>query len=193
MSGIHIKKIFKNLPCIETERLILRKLKVSDAKDIYEYAKNPQVSKYTMWHAHKSSTESASFLTYLTRNYRKGIPEAWGMLLKENNKIIGTCGFYKIDERCRNGEVGYAMGKDYWGKGLMTEALRAMLEFGFKKIGLHRIQANTKPGNKGSEKVLLKNGFKFEGLMRDSIFAKGQYHDLRVFSILEPEWKKKHK
>jgi ribosomal-protein-alanine N-acetyltransferase len=193
MKSIQNNKIFKNLPSVETKRLILRKLKVSDADDIYEYAKNPEVSRYTIWKRHKSPAVSRGFIKYVLSEYRKGIPESWGMVLKENNKFIGTCGFNKYRPCFKSAEIGYAMSRDYWGKGLMTEAVKAVIGFGFKKLGLHRISANAMPANKGSERVMKKCGMKYEGLQRGAIFAKGKYHNLRVYSILAHEWKKKSK
>ncbi|MFH1368156.1 MAG: GNAT family protein [Elusimicrobiota bacterium] len=190
MKNSETNKVFHNLPTLKTKRLILRKLKMSDACDIYEYGRDPLVSRYTIWARHKSIKDTRGFLKYVQREYRKAVPESWGMILKENGKLIGTCGFNNYNSNFRKAEIGYAMSRKYWGKGLMTEAVEAMLDFGFGKLKLNRICAHCMIDNKGSEKVMKKCGMKFEGIMREGIFVKGKPRDLKMYAILKKEWLK---
>lgn len=184
-------KFFKNLPALRTKRLVLRKMRLSDAADLHEYASDPVVSRYMVWKAHKDMACTKGFLKYVLKTYRKGSPESWAVTLRSSGKMIGTCGFYKIDPVHATGEIAYAMSRDYWGQGLMTEAVKAVLNFGFTKLKLNRIAANAMPANAGSERVMRKNGMKYEGTLREYLFAKGRFVNVRVFSILRREWRRK--
>lgn len=185
--NLNYTQFFKNLPEIKTSRLILRKLKLSDAKDMYEYASDPQVSKYMVWDTHPSINCTKEFLKFVRKTYKSGGAESWAVTLRDSGKMIGTCGFYRIDGRHRNSEIGYAMNRKYWGQGLMTEAVNAVIEFGFKKLKLNRVQANCRLENKGSEKVMIKCGMKYEGIMRELVFTKGKFHDLKVYAVLKKD------
>ncbi|MDO4484127.1 MAG: GNAT family N-acetyltransferase, partial [Clostridia bacterium] len=120
--------LFSNLPTLETPRLVLRKMTMQDAADIFEYAQDERMTKYVLWDAHKTIADSREYLRCMRRMYRDGMPSSYGIVLKETNKVIGTIGFmsYSPDNRCA--EVGYSLGAAYWNKGLATEALRAVLD-----------------------------------------------------------------
>lgn len=183
-----IEDVFGDLRNIETHRLILRKLTLNDAKDMFEYASDPEVAKYVTWNYHKSIEDSISFLKSVIQKYeKKGVSE-WGIVYKENNKLIGTCGYVWWLPAHARAEIGYALSRMYWNKGLMTEAVKEVIKFGFEKMALNRIEARCKMENIASQRVLEKLGFVFEGVMRSVIFAKGIYHDLKIYSILRQEY-----
>jgi len=178
-------------PILETSRLILKKISSEDAEDMFEYASDPEVTKYlSSWEYHKNIEDSLKFINLLLSRYEKGNPSDWGVYLKENGKLIGTCGFSFIDEKNMVGEVGYVLGRKYWNKGIMTEAVRKVIEFGFEKLNLNRIQARCKVENIASERVMQKVGMKFEGVLREAVFAKGRFWDMKMYSILKREYEK---
>src|SRR5438105_4606081 len=145
------ENIFANLPQLETERLILRRLTLDDVQDIFEYASDPEVPKYTSWERHKTIDDATIFLNVIMPTYDdpKNKEWAWGMALKGNGKLIGSCALWGEPVHAR-AEVGYVIGRPYWGQGLVTEAVREILRLGFEELGLNRIQARCHPENIGS-------------------------------------------
>ena len=185
---LKVEDIFKDLPLIETERLILRNLTEGDINDVFEYTSDPEVAKYVPWEYHKSIDTSKSFVEYTINNYNSGNLANWGIVHKEDNKLIGGCGFVHWEPEHFKAEVGYTLARKYWGKGLVSEAVRTLLKFGFERMYLNRIQAKCVTENIGSARVMEKNGLKFEGITRQSVFRKGRFWDMKLYSILRDEY-----
>jgi ribosomal-protein-alanine N-acetyltransferase len=177
--------IFKHLPVLETERLRLRKLTMRDSNDVFIYASVPEVAENVSWDYHRNLSDSIHFLRIITQQYEDGIPSPWGIVYKETSRLIGTIGFHVWSPANFFAEVGYALSKEHWNKGLMSEALQTVLDFGFTRMHLNRIEATCKLNNAASEKVMLKCGMKFEGIMRKKLFSKDEFHDLKLYSILK--------
>jgi len=184
---MNIEDVFSNFPTLETERLILRKLRLEDAKDVFEYASDPEVSKYVTWEPHKSIEDSINFIKFTHERYEKKEGIIWGIVYRENNKVIGTCDISPVTKHFR-AEIAYTLARDYWGKGIMTEAVKEVIRFGFEKMNLNRIQAMCIPENIGSYRVMEKVGMKYEGLIREYIYIKGKFQDLKLYSILKREY-----
>ena len=185
---MNIEDIFGDLPTLHTERLILRKMRLEDAEDLFEYTSDPEVAKYVTWEPHKSIEDSINFLNSVLTKYNKKEVSEWGIVYKENNKLIGTCGYGLWVPKHSLAEIAYAMGREYWGKGLMTEAIKEVIRFGFEKMDLNKIYARCFVENIGSYKVLEKAGMKFEGILREQMFIKGRFRDLKLYSILRREY-----
>lgn len=181
-------KIFTNIPPLETERLILRKMSLADADDVYEYSRDPRVSQYLLWYPHDCDKTTKRYLKYIEKRYRAGTFYDWAIVYKENNKMIGTCGFTCLDTENNRGEVGYVVNNRYWGMGIATEALSAVLKFGFETLDLYRIEAKYMITNSASARVMEKSNMKFEGVSRSGIYAKGRYIDVGTYSILRDEY-----
>ncbi len=189
MTGIsNIGNVFKDLQTLETPRMRLRRLTMRDANDVFEYASMPEVSKHVTWDYHRTVADSMAFLKSILLQYENGIPSPWGIVYKENNKLIGTGGYHNWNPEHRRAEVGYAISSRYWNKGIMTETLKRMLRFGFEAMDLNRIEALCKIENAASEKVMQKCGMKYEGTLREQMFVKGAYQDLKLYSILKQEF-----
>jgi ribosomal-protein-alanine N-acetyltransferase len=182
------------LPDLETERLNLRKLRPTDAADIFEYASDPQVARYTTWEAHTSLDDAVQFVELIQAVYVNESPSnwTWGLELKDTGKLIGTIAVWGWPQHAR-AEVGYAIGRPYWGRGLVTEAVREVLKLGFDALGLNRIEARCVPENIGSARVMEKVGMTYEGLLREQMFIKGTFDDMRIYSILRREYYGEHK
>jgi ribosomal-protein-alanine N-acetyltransferase len=179
--------VFSNFPTLETERLILRKLRLEDAKDLFEYASDKEVTKYVTWEPHKSIEDSINLIKFTHERYEKREGIIWGIVCKENKKVIGTCDISPVTKHFR-AEIAYALSRDYWGKGIMTEAVKEAIKFGFEKMNLNRIQAMCIPENIGSYRVMEKVGMKYEGLIREYMYIKGKFQDLKLYSILKREY-----
>jgi len=179
------------MPVLETDRLRLRKLAMRDASDIFEYSRDPLVAKYVLWEAHRSIGESRAYLRYMLRKYRMNEPASWGIEHKESGKIIGTIGFMWIQSDNAAAEVGYSLARAHWGQGIMTEALQAVIAYGFNSLRLNRIEAIHEPENPASGAVMRKCGMQFEGRLRQKLCNKGRYADVDLYAILKSDFKNK--
>ena len=189
MKKENILHIFSRMPTLETARLLLRPLRVTDTEDMYAYAKNPEVTRYLLWRPHPDMQYTRSYLEYLAGRYRIGMHYEWAVVLKAENRMIGTCGFVSVDCPNNGAEIGYVLNPQYRGQGLMPEAVDRVLRFGFEMLQLHRIEARYMIGNDASRRVMEKAGMRFEGVRRASIFVKGAYRDVGVCAILRPEFR----
>jgi len=173
---------------IETERLILRDWKVEDVDDLYDYAKNPNVGPHGGWKPHESKTESLEIMQTLFINKY----DSWAIVYKENGRVIGSIG-YELDTKrpetkCK--ELGYAMGEDYWGKGIMTEAAKAVIRYGFDELKLDMISIYRNPQNTRSGRVIEKCGFVYEGTLRQAYkIYDGSIRDVACYSMKKEEYK----
>ncbi len=185
-----VYEIFKSLPILETQRLRLRKLSMRDAGDVFEYASVPEVAEHVTWEYHRNISDTMHYLRFITQQYEDGIPSPWGIIHKDLGKLIGTIGYHvwSLPNKC--GEVGYALSREYWNKGYITEAFREVIRYGFERMRLNRIEATCKLPNTASERVMIKCGMSYEGIMRKKLFAKGEFHDLKLYSLLLDDWEK---
>lgn len=175
------------LPEIETPRLILRKVNPGDAEAIYAYASRPDVTAYLSWPAHRSLEDTYLFIQGLLYRYAEGTAADWGIVLKDEGRFLGSIGFANISRLHGYGEVGYVLHPDYWGRGIVTEALSAVIDFAFTH-GLNRIEANHAVENPASGRVMEKAGMTFEGILRKRCCLQGQYRDMKMYAILREEW-----
>jgi len=167
----------------QTPRLILRPIAIADAEDIFAYVSDPQVTAYTLWEPHQSIEDTYDYLYDIALElYRSGTGIAWGVILKETGKLIGTCSLQTASIH-RRAELGFTLARNYWGKGLMTEAAKAAIAFGFYTMHLLRIQAFCAVENGASARVLEKAGMKFEGVLHNYVFTKERPWDVKMYAI----------
>jgi len=179
--------IFKGTPQLETERLILRKLTPADAGDIFEYACDDEVTRYVVWDTHKTPEDSREFIRFTLGRYERDGAGDWGIIWRENGKLIGTAGFAWCDMKNRRAEIGYVLAKPFWGRGIMPEAAGRIVQFGFEDMGLHRIECCHLLPNEKSGRVMQKVGMSFEGVARERVFAKGRFWDIKQYAILRAD------
>ena len=152
---------------IETERLILRRFTLKDAVYMYyNWASDPEVTKYLTWPAHTSLKVTRDLLEEWVPRYADGGYFNWVIEYKETGKPIGNISVVKLNENTEAADIGYCMGRAYWGKGLMPEALKAVVEYLFDVVGLNRIAACHDVNNPNSGKVMKKAGMRWEGILR---------------------------
>lgn len=174
-------------PVLETERLKLRKITPNDVEDIFAYCSNEEVARYTTWPAHASIDHTKGFVQFILSKYQERQVAPWGMELKSSGKLIGTVGFVDWNHNHARAELGYAMSQDYWNKGLMSEATREIIRYGFEVMKLVRIEARCLMDNTGSARVMEKCGMELEGILRKHALVKGQFQDLKLYSTICPE------
>jgi ribosomal-protein-alanine N-acetyltransferase len=175
------------VPRIETQRLILRGLTEDDIPFLLDHFGRDEINKYV-------SDENVTSFEEAKRLYQKYIaprPTLFrlGLVMKTTGNLIGTVGFYGIDRVNKRAIAGADLKKEYWGKGLMSEALRALIRFGFMEMGLNRIEASTDPQNLRSLRLIERCGFSREGVLRQKSYYKGGFHDDVIYSLLKEEWK----
>jgi len=180
-------------PEITTRSLNLREIRTDHRNDLFDIFSDPGVTKYYDLEAFTDPSQSDKLISFFRNRYTEKVGIRWGIFAQESDRCVGTCGFNNWSKAMRSATIGYELNKSYWGKGIATEALSAIIQFAFSgKLecgNINRIQADTVPGNVASEKVLIKLGFIEEGLRRQSGYWKGQYHDLKCFGLLKSEFK----
>ena len=180
-----VREVLKDLPTLETERLILRKMVLNDAEAVFAYASHSEVSRYTLWETHRSIEDSRAFLEFATQKYENGGEPDWGIVYRGNGCLVGACGLVNWEAEHARAEVGFVLSREYWGRGLMSEAVRAILRFGFERMNLNRIEARCIAENAASARVMEKVGMVYEGTLRQREYIKGTYRDIKLYAILK--------
>jgi len=177
---------------LETKRLILRPTAISDAEQMYNnWASDPEVTKYLTWQPHADIEASKAVLAEWDKENERVDYYHWGMVLKESGQIVGTGGALGIDEEHQSTELGYCISRACWGKGYMSEAVSAMIEYLFDVVGLNRIVARHYPENIASGRVMEKCGMAFEGIQRQAHYhPKFGFVDLVCYAILRSDFEK---
>ena len=176
-------------PVLTTARLTLRPFTAADAEPLFEHARNPNVTRFTLWDAHTSVDDTLSFVhDYALLRYREGTAEPYAITVTPDPRPVGACGCFWAAQPHHTMELGYWLAETCWGRGLAAEACRAVLTFSFAEYGPERMQARVIDGNRASVRVLTKLGFRDEGTLRRSLFRRGKFEDVRMFSVLRDEW-----
>lgn len=179
---------FKVYPTLETDRLRLRQLSRLDERAVFEIRNDYQVTKYNIGDAYTQIGQAQKLIQNIRTEYAEHKTIRWGITLKPDNMVIGMVGFNYWDHIDHRGSIGFDLRQDKWRKGIMTEAVREVIHFGFQKMGLNRIEADASIYNVGSITLLQKVGFVQEGVQREQYFEDGNYHDLVLFALLKRDW-----
>jgi len=178
------------LPTLNTSRLSLRWIRAADVDDFYAVYSNPEVMRY--WSTPPLTNKDAA--SKLIDEIHEGIERddmlKWGIALRSNDKLIGSVTLFHIDATHRRAEIGYAQGRAYWGQGYMQEALKAVLNYAFEVLNLHRIEADVDPRNAASVRTLERLGFQREGYLRERWQVNGEIQDAFYYGLLRPDWEK---
>lgn len=174
----------------KNKRVKLRGLRLSDADFIKKWADNKNIIKYTFVIPPPFDLEKAKdFILKARKDIRDKKAYEFGIELNRTKELIGTINLLNINIKNKNADIGFWLAKSYWGKGLAVEAVELMLEFGFKKLKLERIQARVLDENVRSQKLLEKLGFKLEGKLRKKTFFKKRWYNDLIYGLLKEEWK----
>ena len=175
---------------VETKRLVLRDFRIDDWKSVHEYAANPRAVEFVPW-GPNSADQTIEFV-------RKAVEDAarpnrrmfdFAIVLREEDRVIGGAKLRVSQSENRDAETGYIINPAFWKRGFASETAAAMIEFGFRQRGLHRIWAECDPANTASLRVLEKVGMIREGLLRQHKWYKEDWRDSCLYAVLYPEWK----
>ena len=185
-------ELFDNYKELQSDRLLLRRIKDDDLDDIFEIYSNDEVMLYF---ADRFTFNDISEAEKMIKEYNEAIDNRWnmrwGIVDKSDGKLIGTCGFHAISDYDKRVEVGYDLNRKYWGKKIMTEALSQIISFAFNESDVNRIEAFVETPNTGSRALLEKLGFRLEGLLRQHEMCRGEIIDIQILGLLREDWEVK--
>ncbi|WP_219836796.1 GNAT family N-acetyltransferase [Paenibacillus sp. R14(2021)] len=177
-----------NFPTLETERLVLRQLRGEDAEDLFHYFAMDEVTRYYDVDSFTEQKQAEELINNWQQRFDRSLGYRWGITHKTEDRVIGTCGFHNWTKEHMKSEIGYELSPSVWNRGIMTEVLKAVIQFGFEELRLNRIEACIDPANSRSRKLLLRSGFLEEGLLREYFFEKNQFMDAAIFSLLKKDY-----
>lgn len=177
---------------IETERLVLRTFHQSDGEAMYRnWASDPEVVRFLTWPVHDSITVSATLAALWEQEAALPDHYQWAIELKAIGEPIGSISVVDYNESTRSVEIGYCIGRAWWGHGIVPEALTAVCSYLFKEAGVHRICAKHDVNNPNSGRVMIKSGMRFEGVQRAAARNNQGLVDVACYAVLEDEWAQK--
>lgn len=175
---------FSPFPNLETERLLLRRVDSNDVKEIFALRSNPETMKYIPRPIVKTDEDALEHIAMIDSKIDSNEGINWAITLKDNPKLIGIIGHYRIKPESYRAEIGYMLLPEYHGKGIVSEAVREAVKYGFNVMNLHSLEAIIAPDNHASAKVLEKNGFVKEAHLKENEFYEGRFLDTVIYSIL---------
>jgi [ribosomal protein S5]-alanine N-acetyltransferase len=184
---MQLEGLFIAFPVIETGRLILRQFTPDDAQALFVCISDPDVWRYSRRPVPTSLEWITHHLDTLLKRYQERTMVTWAIVLKENQHVMGKFQMEEWSDEHHHAALGYLLGKQYWGNGYATEALRAVIAYLFEHTTVNRIDAFTWRENVASARVMEKAGMRFEGLARQRYFAKGAFRDLKTYAILRED------
>ena len=177
-----------DLPVLETERLVLRAYSMADAPRVQEMCGDDAVASTALNLPHPYPDGAAEkWISAHADSFRQGTEVTLAITLKPSGKVVGSVAL-SINKNHRRGELGYMVAKEFWNRGYCTEAVRAVMSYGFGVLGLNRIQAMHFPRNPASGRVMEKLGMTNEGRLRQYVCNRGDFEDLAVYSVLDGEF-----
>lgn len=177
---------------ITTARLVLREFTAEDWPAVLHYQRAPRYLQFYHWDERTPNAVQAfvdRFIDAQAEEPRRVFQLA--ITLRGDNRLIGNCGVRTATAGAREGELGYELDPDAWGRGYATEAATAMLRWGFAELGLHRVAAQCIAENVASARVLEKLGLQLEGRLRENVWMKGRWWDTLVYGVLDREWRER--
>lgn len=178
-------------PALTTKRLVLREISLKDVPWYFAHFNTKEIAEGQDHPGPRDLKEArAELKLYFRDNFRRRTGIRWGIAMKGDNELIGSAGFYKwVQPEKYQAEMGYDLNPAFWGRGIMTEALSAIIQYGFDHMRLHRIEVLISHQNKRSQSLVRRLGFKREGVLRDHYFIEGRFSDDVIYSLLKSEWK----
>ncbi len=182
---------FHPFPVLETERLILKNITEEHAEGFFRLRTDDDVMRYVEVERPKSVEEALQALrdNYIPK-WQRNEGLTWAIHSKEDDTYIGNIGLFRTIPEHHRAEIGYTLFPRFWGKGLMSEALQAVIGYGFEGMKLHSIEANINPLNEASAKILDRHGFVREAYFNENYYWQGEYLDSAIYSLLVSDWKK---
>jgi len=178
---------FTHFPTLHTPRLLLREVVPADAGAMFKMRSDARVMRYIGKLPMQDIIEAEQMIGEYVYGFAQNEALNWAICLREvPDTLIGTIGFWKLDKAHHRAEIGYTLQYEHWRKGIMDEAMDAAVEYCFKTLGFHSIEANTDPENEASGRILEKHGFVQEAYFRESFYFEGKFLDSRIYSKINP-------
>jgi ribosomal-protein-alanine N-acetyltransferase len=178
---------FTPFPRLETERLFLKEITIEDAGSVFAMRCKEEVMQYLDRPKAKTIEDALALINQITTGWQRNESITWGLYQKGHADLIGTLGFWQIQKQHHRAEIGYMLQPPMQGKGYMSEALRAVMDYGFIEMQLHSAEANVNPSNERSIRLLEKHGFVREAYFRENYFYDGKFLDSVVYSFVKRE------
>jgi ribosomal-protein-alanine N-acetyltransferase len=175
---------FTSFPILQTNRLLLREVKLEDATDFFIIRSNIDAMKFIDRPIAKTLEDAEELINKMIDLYSKNEGISWAICLKEDSKLIGTIGFWRIDKQNYRAEIGYILNPLFHRKGIMNEAMIPAIDYAFNELHIHSIEANINPENIASRKILEKNNFIQEAYFKENYYSNGKFLDSVIFSLL---------
>jgi [ribosomal protein S5]-alanine N-acetyltransferase len=183
-----IDAAFTRFPSLTTNRLILRQIQPRDAEDLFAIFTDEEAMQFYGLEPHRSLDETHELIEQIQARYARREAIRWGITLKEEDRVIGSCSFHHFGPGFHRAETGYELNRAYWRQGIMFEAMSAILTYGFTELDLQRVEAIIDIVNEQSKGLLLKLGFTYEGNLRQRYFFRDRFEDEHYFGLLKDEW-----
>jgi [ribosomal protein S5]-alanine N-acetyltransferase len=180
---------WERLPTIDAGRVSLRWISAADRDAFYRIYSDPEVMRYWSTPPLADRESAARLIDEIHESWKRRAILKWGMARRTDDLVIGSITLFNIDFNHRRAEIGYALGREYWGQGYMNEALMALLRYAFEDLNLHRIEADVDPRNAASIRTLERLGFQREGYLRERWQVNGEIQDAFFYGLLRQEWK----
>lgn len=177
--------VFNRFPVLRTNRLTLREIRTDDARRIFDMRSNGRVNQFIARPGMQKEEDAQSLAQRTIDAYKNKQAIGWAGILRDNQDIIGTCGFNTIDPYNLRAEIGGEMATAYWGKHIAAEAVAEIIRFGLDVMNLHSIEAKVSPANRGAIYLLEQMGFEKEAHYKDRIYFNGAYSDMAVYSLIK--------
>jgi ribosomal-protein-alanine N-acetyltransferase len=179
---------FDQFPELETEHLLLTEIKPKHAEDILRHFSNHQVIRYLDFTPMQSLQDASQLINFLANRFKDERGIRWGITLKGHHVLIGTCGYNSWAKRKRQAELGYDLGPTYWRRGIASEAVQAVLQFGFETMKLRKIEAFIAPENTASKQFIKGLGFYYDRSVHEFQSSTGRLARMMVFSLKKEQW-----
>jgi ribosomal-protein-alanine N-acetyltransferase len=184
---IMLEVSFGLFPTLHTPRLQLREVTLSDAPAIFKMRSDKRVMRYMAMPPPKDISEAQQQIQKYLQGYQQNEAIRWVICLREQpDELIGTVAFWKMDKANHRAEIGYTLQYDYWRQGIMSEAIGAAMEYCFRVLNFHSIEANMYPENEESRGLVEKLGFVQEAYFRENFYCKGRFLDSLIYSKINP-------
>jgi RimJ/RimL family protein N-acetyltransferase len=177
----------EELPTLPGEGLELRALDDADVPALYEIFSDPEVMRYWSREPYESLRDAELLLDHIRRAFKERRLFQWG-IAETAGSVVGTCTLFQFDDRHRRCEVGFALARKAWGRGVASRAVATVLRFAFDSLDVHRVEADADPRNERSLRLLERLNFRREGLLRERYHVNGEVQDAVVLGLLRSEW-----
>jgi [ribosomal protein S5]-alanine N-acetyltransferase len=180
---------WERLPTVESKRLCLRWISLADTEAFFAVYSHPEVMRYWSTPPLVDREEAANLIRKIEEDWKRQAILKWGIARRSDDHLIGSVTLFNLDFYHRRAEIGYALGREFWGQGYMSEALTALLRYAFAELGLHRIEADIDPRNAASIRTVEKLGFQREGHLRERWQTNGEIQDAYFYGLLKQDFK----